>query len=96
MCVYSLHIKNVTHNRETNMNRDDIACSIPSYENEADRYAMDESPLVLGELGAGLGLGEPTPRPKKVTEIDPRFPNGCLTVLTEGTRCGYGHACLPA
>lgn len=38
------------------MNRDDITYSIPTHENEADRYAMDDSPVRLGETGAGLGL----------------------------------------
>lgn len=78
------------------MNRDDIVYSVPSYENEADRYAMDESPLRLGELGAGLGLGKPAAKPKARDLTNPRFPNGCLTEQTEGTKCGYGHDCQPA
>lgn len=41
------------------MNTDNITYSVPAYENQADRYVMDESPLRLGETGAGLGLGEP-------------------------------------
>lgn len=78
------------------MNRDDIAYSIPAYENEADRYAQDESPLRLGELGAGLGLGDPVKATKTKNLTNPRFPNGCLTAQNEGTKCGYGHDCVPA
>lgn len=78
------------------MNRDDITYSIPSYENETERYVADESPLRLGELGAGLGLGEPTTTPKVRDLTNPRFPNGCATARDRGTKCGYGHECVPA
>lgn len=76
------------------MNRDDITYSVPAYENEADRYAADESPIRLGETGAGLGWGEGVHR---LAETAPAgFPNGCLTAQTRGTKCGYGHECVPA
>ena len=78
------------------MNRDDIAYSVPSYENAAERYAADESPLRLGELGAGLGLGDPVSTPKVRDLTSSRFPNGCATAQGTGTKCGYGHACVPA
>lgn len=77
------------------MNRDDIAYSVPAHENEADRYVMDDSPLRLGELGAGLGLGDPVAQDTQAL-TNPRFPNGCLTARTSKSKCGYGHDCVPA
>jgi hypothetical protein len=61
------------------MNRDDIAYSIPDWETSIDRYVMDESPLRLGELGAGLGLGNP--HPDRCRDGVPR------------TECPYGDLC---
>lgn len=77
------------------MNRDDITYSVPSYENEADRYAQDETPLRLGETGAGLGWGSEVHA--LVTEPKAMgFSGGCLTAQTTETKCGYGHECVPA